>query len=78
MAERLELARPMVRGCAGLDPHDTRRQLLEERWDLAALKLTADDHVPRRVDAVDLRCNVNKPLANREPSISRTSLQLLI
>jgi len=55
MAEPLEFARPMVRGCAGLDPYDAPRQLLEERQDVPALELAADDHVPFRVDAVDLK-----------------------
>jgi hypothetical protein len=52
MPERLELARPMMRRGAGLDTHQARRQLLEERQEVAALQLTADQHVAFRVDAV--------------------------
>src|SRR4029077_70023 len=55
MAERLELARPVMRRCAGLNPNDARRQLLEERQDIAAFELAADDHITVRVDAVDLK-----------------------
>ena len=44
----------MRRG-AGLDPNQARRQLLEERQDVAALQLTADEHVAFRVDAVHLK-----------------------
>ena len=52
MAERLELARPMMRRGAGLNTHEAGLQLLEERQDVAALQLTADDHLAFRVDAV--------------------------
>jgi len=45
----------MVRGCAGLDSHDARRQLLEERQDISTFELAADDQVPCGVDAVDLK-----------------------
>jgi putative transposase len=55
MSERLELARPMMRRGAGLDTNEARRQLLEERQDVAALQLTADEHVASRVDAVHLK-----------------------
>src|ERR1700691_4359599 len=44
-----------MRCCAGLDTHQTRRQFLEERQDIAALHLPADDHFACRVDAVDLK-----------------------
>jgi hypothetical protein len=55
MTERLELARPVVRRCAGINPNDVRRQLLEERQDVPAFELAADDHITVRVDAVDLK-----------------------
>ena len=45
----------MMRGGAGLDTHQARRQLLEERQEVAALQLTADQHVAFRVDAVHLK-----------------------
>ncbi len=54
VAERLEFARPMMRRCAGLDPDETRRQLLEESNDIAALQLAPDDHIAFRVNAMDL------------------------
>jgi hypothetical protein len=55
MPKRIELARPMMRGSASLDTHKARRQLLEERQDMAALQLTADEHLALRVDAVHLK-----------------------
>jgi hypothetical protein len=55
MAKPLELARPMMRSGAGLNPNQTRRQLLEERQDIATLQLTADQHLAFRVDAVHLK-----------------------
>ena len=55
MPERLEFARPMMRRGAGLDTNQARRQLLEERQDVAALQLTADDHLAFRVNAVHLK-----------------------
>jgi hypothetical protein len=36
-------------------PNQARRQLLEERQDVAALQLTADEHVAFRVGAMDLK-----------------------
>ncbi len=44
----------MMRRCAGLDPDETRRQLLEESNDIAALQLAPDDHIAFRVNAMDL------------------------
>src|SRR6266404_5383008 len=41
----LELARPVVRRGAGFDTDQTGRQLLEERQDVAALQLAANDHL---------------------------------
>jgi hypothetical protein len=55
MAERRELARPIMRRGAGLDPNDAGRQLLKERQNMPALQPTADDHRSRRVDAMDLK-----------------------
>ena len=48
-------------GGAGLDPNQAWRQLLEERQNVAALQLTADEHIAFRADAVHLKnrlCNV--------------------
>jgi hypothetical protein len=42
MAKCLQFARPMVRRCARLNADQTRRQLLEERQDRAALQLAAN------------------------------------
>src|SRR6266403_1586522 len=50
----LELARPVVRRGAGFDTDQTARQLLEERQDVAALQLAANDHLAASVDAVNL------------------------
>src|SRR5258706_2684522 len=50
----LELARPVVRRGAGFDTDQTGRQLLEERQDVAALQLAANDHLAASVDAVNL------------------------
>jgi hypothetical protein len=36
------------------DPNQARRQLLKECYDLAALQLTADEHVVVSIDAVQL------------------------
>src|SRR3982074_638203 len=54
MAKRLEFARPMVRRCARLNADQTRRQLLEERQDRAALQLAADDHLTSGINSVNL------------------------
>src|SRR5258706_13812364 len=50
----LQLARPVVRRGAGFDTDQTGRQLLEERQDVAALQLAANDHLAASVDAVNL------------------------
>ena len=54
MAECLELARPVVRRGASLDPNQTHWQFLEERQDGATLQLAADEHRAGGIDAVDL------------------------
>jgi hypothetical protein len=48
----------MMRRCAGLNTNAVRRQLLEERQDIAALQLAADDHIARRIVAVDLKTDL--------------------
>jgi hypothetical protein len=48
----------MMRGGAGLDPNQAWRQLLEERQNVAALQLTADQHIAFRVDAVHLKTDL--------------------
>ena len=50
MAERLKFARPIMRCSAGFDPDQARRYFLEERQDVTALQLAADDHLAFRVD----------------------------
>ena len=55
MPKRREFARPMMRRGAGLDTNEARGKLLKERQDVAALQLTADEHVAFRVDAVHLK-----------------------
>jgi hypothetical protein len=54
MAERLEFARPMMRGGAGFDADQTWRQLLKERQNIPMFYLAANDHLAIRIDAVDL------------------------
>src|ERR1035437_7197437 len=51
----LEFARPMVRRGAGLYANQARRQLLEERQDIATLQLAADDHLAGGINAVNLK-----------------------
>lgn len=68
VAQRLQLTRPMTRRGAGLDPHEARRQLLEERHDMAPPQLAANDHIACRVDAVDLKhrlCDVKTDRRDR-------------
>src|SRR5262249_48573229 len=55
MPEPPDPARPMMRRGAGLHAHDTGREPLKERQNMPALQLTADDHLSRRTDAVDLK-----------------------
>src|SRR6188508_3362138 len=58
----------MMRRGAGLDPNQARRQLLEECQHIAALQLTANEHVAFRVDAVDRKhrlCNVETDRCDR-------------
>ena len=45
----------MVRRGASLDTNQARRQLLEERQDVPALQLTADEHLAFRINAVHLK-----------------------
>ena len=65
MAKRLELTRPMVRRCAGFDAHEARWQLFEERNDIPALELAADDYVACCVDAVNLKDQLRDIETNR-------------
>src|SRR5262249_21076785 len=55
MPEPPDPARPMMRRGAGLHADDTGREPLKERQNMPALQLTADDHLSRRTDAVDLK-----------------------
>src|SRR4026209_1738366 len=55
MTERLDFARPMMRRSTGLDANQAWRQLLEERQDVAALQLTANEHLAFCVNAVHLK-----------------------
>src|SRR5215813_9051227 len=45
----------MMRRGTGLHADDAGWQPLKERQNMPALQLTADDHLSRRVDAVDLK-----------------------
>src|SRR5918994_4926402 len=55
VSERLELARPMMRGGTGLNTNEARRQLLKECQDVAALQLPADNNVASCINAVNLK-----------------------
>ena len=61
MAKRGKPARPMMRGRTSLESDEAWRQLLEERQDVAALQLTADQHSALRIDAVD-RLAMSSPI----------------
>src|SRR5271163_2528055 len=45
----------MMRRGASLDTNQARRQLLEERKNIATLQLTADHHLASSINAVDLK-----------------------
>src|SRR6202023_650946 len=51
----LELTRPVVRRRAGFNTDQTRRQLLEERQDMATLQLPANNHLTDTFNAVNLK-----------------------
>ena len=55
MSKGLQLARPMVRRGASLNPNQTRWKLLEERQHGAALQLAADDHLASSINSVHLK-----------------------
>ncbi len=76
MTERLEFARPMMRGCAGLDADETRRQLLEESNDVTALQLAPDDHIAFRVNAMDLKNRLCDVETNRRDSLHGPVLRI--
>jgi hypothetical protein len=70
VATRLQLARPMMRRGAGLDTDQARWQLHEEGQHVAALELSAENHIALRIDTVDLKnrlrdveTNLSKPFA---------------
>jgi len=64
VAKRLELTRPMMRCGARFDANQAGWQLLEECQDVAALQLTADDHLAFRVNALRLKSDLamSKPI----------------
>lgn len=55
LRERQQLARPLARRVARLDPHLTARQLLEECKHVAPRQATANDHLASRIDPVHLK-----------------------
>jgi hypothetical protein len=55
MSKSLQLARPMMRRGARLDADQARRQLLEERDHVPALKLAPDNDATERIDAMNLK-----------------------
>src|SRR5262249_19543545 len=68
MTQRLEFTRPMMRRRAGLYANEARRQLLKECQNVAALELTANDHIAVRIDAMNLEnglCDVETDRRDR-------------
>ena len=55
VAKGLKFARPMMRRGASFDTNQARRHLLEESQNVAALQLTADDHLAVSINAMDLK-----------------------
>jgi hypothetical protein len=55
VADRPELARPMMRRRTRFNADEARWQLLKERQDVAALELTANNDIPCCIDAMDLK-----------------------
>src|SRR5207245_52811 len=75
-AEGLEFARPMMRGCAGLDTDKAWRQLLEESNDVTALQLAPDDHIAFRINAMDLKNRLCDVETNRRDSLHGPVLRI--
>jgi hypothetical protein len=68
MPKRLEFPCPMVRRGAGLDPHETPGQLLEESNDVSAIELAPDDHIAFSINAMNLKnrlCDIETDCRNR-------------
>jgi hypothetical protein len=61
VAERLELARPMIRRGTRLDANQACRKLLKERQNVTALQLPVDDNLALRINAVDLEYRLGGP-----------------
>jgi len=55
MAERLELARPVMRRRTGLDTNQAWRHLLKERQNIAPLQLATEDDIALRIDTMNLK-----------------------
>lgn len=51
----LQLARPMVRRCAGLDPDEAGRQRCKELQHMRSTQLPTNYNMPRGIDAVNLK-----------------------
>jgi len=52
--------------CTGLHTDQAKRQLLEERQNLAAPKLAADNRLARRINAVNLENGLRKIQTDRD------------
>jgi hypothetical protein len=57
-----QLTRPVMRGGTGLHANQAGRQNFEELHHLTAAKLLPDDHLLSRIDAVDLKYVLSKPI----------------
>jgi len=62
---RLKLARPVMRRRASFNANKARRQLCEKHQDLPTLQLTADDHLPSRINSMHLENRLRDVETNR-------------
>jgi hypothetical protein len=65
MAQRRDLARPIVRRGTGLHPYPTRRQLLEKGQNLPSSQLSSDHSPSRTINPMNLENVLRKVQTNR-------------
>ena len=65
MSNRLKLARPVMRRCASFDANEARWELRKKRQDVPTLHLTADDHLPSRINSMHLENRLRDVKTNR-------------
>src|SRR5262249_15912709 len=76
MPKGLEFARPMMRRSAGLDPHKTPRQLLEESNDVPTLQLAPEHPISIPVQAMNLNNRLCDVETDRRHSLHRPFLRI--